>query len=90
MQNIGIDDNNCLKLFGFGSATNKVSDSYQCMLEIDHSRLAICLHFILSSVDPLANAKDWSEIRCIKRELWEGRYIIMSEVIILKEVITNG
>lgn len=90
VQNIGIDDNDSLKLFDFGNATSKMDDSFQDTLKEDHSGLATCLYFLLSGVDPMANAKDWSEVRCIQRELCEGRYNIMSEAIILKGVIVDG
>lgn len=90
VQNIGIDDNDCLKLFDFGNATSKMNDDFQNTLKKDHSGLATCLYFLLSGVDPMANAKDWSEVCCIQKELCEGRYNIMSEAIILKEVIVDG
>lgn len=90
VQNIGIDDNGCLKLFDFGNTTSKMDDSFQNTLKKDHSGLATCLYFLLSGVDPIAKAKDWSEVRCIQRELCEGRYSIVSEAIILREVIVDG
>ena len=90
VQNIGIDDNDCLKLFDFGNATSKMNDDFQNTLKKDHSGLATCLYFLLSGVDPMADAKDWSEVRCIQKELCEGRYNIKSEAIILKEVIVDG
>lgn len=90
VQNIGIDDNDCLKLFDFGNATSKMDDNFQNTLKKDHFGLATCLYFLLSGVDPMANAKDWSEVRCIRRELCEGRYSIVPEAIILSEVIVDG
>lgn len=90
VQNIGINDNDCLKLFDFGNATSKLNVIFQPTLEKDHSGLATCLYFLLSGVDPMANAKDWSEVRCIQRELCEGRYSIVSEALILRGVIMDG
>lgn len=90
LQNIGIDGNDCLKLFDFGNATSKMDDTFQHMLEKDHSGLATCLYFLLTGVDPLAKAKDWSEVRYIQRDLSEGRFDIMPEAIILRKVILDG
>ena len=90
VQNIGVDGNDCLKLFDFGNATSKTDDTFKRTLEKDHSGLATCLYFLLSGVDPMANAKDWSEVRCIQRELREGRYSIAPEAVILREVILDG
>ena len=90
VQNIGIDNDDCLKLFDFGNATNKADESFKHALEKDHSGLATCLYFLLSGVDPLANAKDWSEVRSIRRELSESRYKIVPEAQILREIISDG
>lgn len=90
VRNIGIDDDDCLKLFDFGSATYKADDTFNRTLENDHTGLSTCLHFILSGVDPMANAQDWEEVRCIQRELSEGRYSIMPEARVLREIIVDG
>ncbi len=39
---------------------------------------------------PLAIAKDWKEVRCIEKESSEGRYSIVPEAEILKNVIVDG
>ncbi|KAI4176442.1 MAG: hypothetical protein LQ343_000978 [Gyalolechia ehrenbergii] len=90
IQNIGIDNHNCLKLFDLGNATNKADETFHYTLEKDHLGLANCLYFLLSGVDPLANAKDWSEVRCIQRELNGGQYKVVPEAKVLKEVILDG
>lgn len=90
VQNIGIDNNDCLKLFDFGNATNKADETFNHTLAKDHSGLATCLYFLLSGVDPVANAKDWSEVHCIQRELSEGRYKVVPEAEVLREVIFDG
>ena len=90
IQNIGIDNNNCLKLFDFGNATNKSDETFNHALEKDHTGLATCLYFLLSGVDPVANARDWSEVCCIQRELSEGRYKIALQAEVLREVIFDG
>ncbi len=90
VQNIGIDDNDCLKMFDFGSATHKEDDTFNYTSEKDHTGLSTCLYFLLSGVDPLANAKNWDEVRCIQRELSEGRYNTVPEAGILREVIVDG
>ena len=38
----------------------------------------------------MANAKDWSEVRCIQKELSEGRYKIVPEAKVLRDVVYNG
>jgi len=90
VQNIGIDNNDCLKLFDFGNATRKADETFNHALEKDHTGLATCLYFLLSGVDPMANAKDWSEVRCIQRKLSEGRYKIVPEADVLRKVIFDG
>lgn len=90
VRNIGIDDNDCLKLFDFGSATYKADDTFNHTLEKDHTGLSTCMYFILSGIDPMAHAQDWDEVRTIQRELSEGRYSIVPEAGVLREVIADG
>ncbi len=90
VRNIGIDENDCLKIFDFGNATNKGEETFNHTLMKDHTGLATCIYFLLSGVDPLAIAKDWNEVRCIEKELSEGRYSIVPEAEILKDVIVDG
>jgi len=90
VQNIGIDDNDCLKIFDFGSATNKADGTFNYTLEKDYTGLSTCMYFLLSGVDPVASAKNWDEVRCIQREMSEGRYSIVPEAKVLKKVIIDG
>ena len=90
VHNIGIDDHDCLKLFDFGNATNNMDETFKYSLARDHTGLATCLYFLLSGVDPVATAKDWSEVRCIQKELSEGQYKILPEAEVLRDVIYDG
>ena len=48
-----------------------------------------CL-FLLSGVDPVANAQDWSKVCYNQTQLSEGRYEIMPEAEVLRVVILDG
>lgn len=41
-------------------------------------------------LDSMANAKDWGEVRCIQKELSEGRYSIGLEARALRGIILDG
>lgn len=49
VQNIGIDNNDCLKLFNFGNATNKADETFNHALKKDHTGLATCLYFLFQA-----------------------------------------
>ena len=90
LQNTGIDGYNWLKLFDFGATTHETHATYDHVFQKDRRGLATCLYYLLAGVDPMANAKVLNEVRCIQRELNEGRYAIAPEAEILKEVILDG
>ena len=90
VQNIGVDSNDCLKLFDFGASTSKTHHAFNHVAEKDRTGLATCIHFILSGVDPIASARDWEEVRHIKGELSGGRYPIAPEARDLGRIILDG
>jgi len=55
-QNYGIDKNDCLKIYDFGSVMSKPNDAFHWVIEHDQSGLSDCLYFLLSGVDPLDGA----------------------------------
>jgi hypothetical protein len=54
IRNLGIDYNNQLKLFDFGSVMRCDDDNFHNQVLEDHFNLATCLHFLASGIDPLA------------------------------------
>lgn len=90
VQNIGIDDNDYLKLFDFGSVTRNTHNTFYQALEKDRINLATCLYFLLSGVDLITNTKDLREVRCIQEEMREGRYSIAPEARVLRDIILDG
>ncbi len=52
VQNIGVDSNNCLKLFDFGASTSRTHHAFNHVTEKDHTGLATCiLHTFRSRPD---------------------------------------
>lgn len=74
IRNMGVDKNNDLKLFDFGSVHQHSDEGSQSYIERDISRLASCLHFLLSGKDPLANVADLQSLRRVESALRDGTF----------------
>jgi RIO-like serine/threonine protein kinase len=68
VRNLAVDSSNRLKLFDFGSATTNDHYDYTADVKRDHSGLATYLHYILTGVDPFANASSAQEVRQIENQ----------------------
>ena len=76
VRNMGVDKNNDLKLFDFGSV-HQLGDEYSHrFIEKDLSRLADCIHFLLSGKDPLADIPDRKTLRQVQAALENGTFAI--------------
>jgi hypothetical protein len=76
-RNMGVDKNNNLNLFDFGSV-HQCSEgiSSHRFIERDLSRLASCLHFLLSRIDPLADISDLGSLREVETTLENGTFAV--------------
>ncbi|KAF2245093.1 hypothetical protein BU26DRAFT_522218 [Trematosphaeria pertusa] len=63
VHNMGIDENNRLRLFDFGSVRHRDDEGFYEQVLKDHFALATCIHFLASGVDPLAKANSIAELR---------------------------
>ena len=72
VQNINIDDNNCLKLFNLDSVMRKTHNTFHHTLKKNHINLMTYLYFLLTGVNLIVNAKDQHEVCCIQKEMREG------------------
>lgn len=76
IRNMGVDRNNDLKLFDFGSVHQRSDGLSRRFIEGDLSRLASCLHFLLSGNDPLANIPDRKSLRQVEIALENGTFAV--------------
>jgi hypothetical protein len=89
IRNIGVDHENQLKLFDFGSIVHYDEDFDEQVLE-DHSSLATCIHFLASGVDPLAEAHNVADLYRIRQDLKQGTAVVQEAARDLQEVIQAG
>lgn len=76
IRNMGVDESNDLKLFDFGSVHQRGDGISHRFIEGDLSRLASCLHFLLSGNDPLANIPDRKSLREVEVALENGTFAV--------------
>ncbi|CAD0109373.1 unnamed protein product [Aureobasidium uvarum] len=76
IRNMGVDKNDNLKLFDFGSVHQHGDEASLRLVERDASRLAKCLHFLMSGKDPLANLPDLQSLRRVECALENGTFEI--------------
>lgn len=90
IRNLAVDSSNRLKLFDFGSTTT--NDHYNHIADVkrDYLGLATCLHYILTGVDPFANAHLVQDVRQTKSQLLAGNGTIGAGAEILTDIIQAG
>lgn len=76
VRNMGVDKNDDLKLFDFGSIQQRDDEFAYRSIEGDLSRLANCLHFLLSGNDPFADVPDRESLRQLRGALQNGTFVV--------------
>jgi serine/threonine protein kinase len=90
VRNLGVDRQNRLKLFDFGSAISRSHLDFIHDVIRDHFNLATCLHFLLSGVDPFANVRSRQEADKIRTMMESGRWTIGEGAQSLADIIQDG
>jgi hypothetical protein len=90
IQNMGIDDNNRLRLFDFGSIIQHEEEGFDEQVLEDYFWLATCIHFLASRVDPIAKANSSKEVQETLRTLKVGLGTVETTAKEFEEVIQAG
>jgi len=90
IQNMGIDDNNRLRLFDFGSIRQHDEEGFDEQVLEDHFWLATCIYFLASGVDPIAKANSSKEVQETLRRLKGGLGTVETTAKEFEEVIQAG
>lgn len=69
---MGINENNQLRLFNFGSIRHRDKEGFYKQVLEDHFTLATCIHFLASGVNPVAKASSLAEVQRTFNILKEG------------------
>lgn len=73
ISNISIDhDTKRLKIFDFGSAVHHSDEDFSDQILEDQSRLATCIYFLASGIDPFAEVQSFADIKRIRQSLQQG------------------
>lgn len=90
VHNMGIDGNNRLRLFDFGSIRHRDEEGFYEQVLEDHFTLATCIHFLASGVDPVAKANSLAEVRRTFSILKGGKGVVDEAARDFEEVIQAG
>jgi serine/threonine protein kinase len=90
VRNMGIDENNRLRLFDFGSIRHCDDEGFYEQVLEDHFTLATCIHFLASGIDPVAKAKSVAEVRRTFHTLQAGQGLVDEAAKDFEEVIQAG
>jgi serine/threonine protein kinase len=90
VHNIGIDGNNQLRLFDFGSVRHYDEEGFYEQVLEDHFTLATCIHFLASGIDPVAKANSLVEVRRTFEILKGGQGVVDEAARDFEEVIRAG
>lgn len=90
VRNIGIDDNGHLKIFDFGSAVSHSFEYYAEDVTREHFKLASCLLFLFSGVDPIDEAKSFADAKRVKKNMEDGLFRIPDEAARVAHIILRG
>lgn len=88
--NLGIDEHHNLRLFDFGSIIHCQEEGYKEQVMEDHFKLATCIHFLASGIDPFANVRSYAEVKQITNDLKRGEGVVDSTASVFEETIQAG
>ncbi|RVX67716.1 hypothetical protein B0A52_07839 [Exophiala mesophila] len=72
--NIGIDNDNHVKLFDFGSAVHYQDEDYQDQIRDDQFTLATCIYFLATGEDSFDQAETTASVKSIRKSLQQGTF----------------
>lgn len=73
IESMGIDFNHRLMLFDFGSIVHREDVDFDEQILEDRFKLAACIHFLASGVDPLAKAESFTQATTKHQRSQEGQ-----------------
>ncbi|KAE9983195.1 hypothetical protein BLS_004824 [Venturia inaequalis] len=88
--NLGIDKHHNLRLFDFGSIIHYREEGFKEQVVEDHFKLATCIHFLASGIDPFANVNSYAEVKQITNSLRRGEGVVHSAASFFEETIQAG
>lgn len=72
--NMGIDHENRLKIFDFGSAVHVKDQDFGHQILEDQFDLATCIFFLASGIDPFAEAQSFADLNRTRQDLQQCRF----------------
>jgi hypothetical protein len=87
---MGIDVNNQLRLFDFGSVMQRDQEGFHEQVLKDHFSVATCIHYLASGEDLVAKATSYSEVKETLEMLKSGQGTVKPEAKEFEEVIQGG
>ncbi|KAF2431958.1 hypothetical protein EJ08DRAFT_696101 [Tothia fuscella] len=88
--NLGIDKHHNLRVFDFGSILHCQEEGFKEQVMEDHFKLATCIHFLASGIDPFAKARNYAEVKQITNNLKRGEGVVHSTASVFEEIIQAG
>jgi len=90
VRNMGIDINNQLQLFDFGSVMQRDKEGFDEQVLEDHFFVATCIHYLASGENLVAKATSHSEVKRTLEMLKTGQGTVKPEAKEFEEVIQAG
>jgi len=72
--NMGVDHENRLKIFDFGSAVHVSGGDFGHQILEDQFDLATCIFFLASGIDPFAEAQSFADLNRVRQDLQQCKY----------------
>ncbi|KAK5190404.1 hypothetical protein LTR99_003876 [Exophiala xenobiotica] len=72
--NMGVDHENRLKIFDFGSAVHVSGGEFGHQILEDQFDLATCIFFLASGIDPFAEAQSFADLNRVRQDLQQCKY----------------
>jgi len=90
IRNMGIDVNNQLQLFDFGSIMQQDEEYFDEQVLQDHFSMATCIHYLASGEDLLAKATSYQEVQNTLEMLKGGQGTVKPEAKEFEAIIQAG
>lgn len=88
--NLGIDEHHNLRLFDFGSIIHCQEEGFKEQVMEDHFKLATCIHYLASGIDPFANVGSYAKVKQITNDLKRGGGVVHSTASVFEGIIQAG
>lgn len=87
---MGVEFNPRLKLFDFGSIAHRDDAEFDAQVLEHRFKLATCIHFPASGVDPLAKSERFTQLQQAIRDLKDGKGVVDEAAKDLEKFIQEG